>query len=175
MRTRVLIIFGILLLTISIVISLSFVLTLSPFGSVPDTTTGNTLGDDHQHASLLVKIFGDKFDFSISNYQVVSPWISFEVADGNTIHRHSKGIELGFFFETLNLGLSSECYAFQDKREFCTNDDYSLKFYINGEKVSDIRDYVVMDDDRILVSYGPENADEIAQQLIELESQERID
>ena len=141
---------------------------------LPNALPGHTLGDDHQHASLLVKIFGDKFDFSTSNYPVVSPWISFEVADGNTIHRHSKGIELGYFFDTLNLGLSSDCYVFQDKREFCTNEDYSLKFYINGEKVSDIRDHVVMDDDRILVSYGPENVDEIAQQLIELESQELI-
>ena len=135
---------------------------------------GHELGDDHQHASILVKIFGDKFDFSTSQYQIMSSWIHFEGQDGNTIHRHSKGIPLGYLFDTLNLGLSSDCYVFQDKRNFCTNEDYLLKFYINGNKVSDIRDYVIMDNDRILVSYGPESEDEIALQLIELESQELI-
>jgi len=138
------------------------------------TPDGHELGDDHQHASILVKIFGDKFDFSTSQYQIMSSWIHFEGQDGNTIHRHSKGIPLGYLFDTLNLGLSSDCYVFQDKRNFCTNEDYSLKFYINGNKVSDIQDYVIMDNDRILVSYGPESEDEIALQLIELESQELI-
>jgi len=28
------------------------------------------LGDEHEHASLLVRIFGDKFDFSVPSYQI---------------------------------------------------------------------------------------------------------
>ena len=40
--------------------------------------------------------------------------------------------------------------------------------------VTDIRDYVIMDDDRILVSYGPEDADEMEDQLAELLSQELV-
>ena len=138
----------------------------------PGAPVGHELGDDHQHASILVKIFGDKFDFSHPDYQIKAPWIHFEAQDGNTIHRHSKGITLGYLFDTLNLGLSSNCFVFHDGREFCTNEDYTLKFYINGDKVSDIRDYVIMNDDRILVSYGPEDTDEIDSQLAELESQE---
>ena len=140
----------------------------------PGAPVGHELGDDHQHASILVKIFGDKFDFSHPDYQIKSSWIHFEAQDGNTIHRHSKGITLGYLFDTLNLGLSSECFVFQDKREFCTNEDHSLKFYINGDKVPDIRDYVIVNEDRILVSYGPEDADGIEEQLAELESQEMV-
>ena len=34
--------------------------------------------------------------------------------------------------------------------------------------------FVMEDDDRILVSYGPENTEEIEQQLIELKSQELV-
>ena len=51
------------------------------------------LGAEHIHASMLVSIFGDKFDFSTPNYQVKTPWIHFENQDGDTIHRHSTGVE----------------------------------------------------------------------------------
>ena len=130
------------------------------------------LGDAHEPASILVKIFGDKFDFSHPDFQIRSSWIHFEGLEGNTIHRHSKGITLGYLFDTLNLKLSSECFVFFDGREFCTNHDYSLKFFINGIQYDDIRDYVISQGDRILISYGPEDMQEIQEQLIELNSQE---
>ena len=44
----------------------------------PDAPLGHTMADDHQHASILVKIFGDKFDFSPPSYQIRSSWIHFE-------------------------------------------------------------------------------------------------
>ena len=129
------------------------------------------LGDEHEHASLLVRIFGDKFDFSLPNYQIKSSWIHFEDQDGDTIHRHSSGVELEFLFNSLNIGLSERCFIFADGRQFCTNDDYSLKYFINHEEVSDIRGYVIQEDDRILISYGSETEDEIEEQLKELDSQ----
>lgn len=141
-------------------------------GSVPDVPAGSVLRDAHEHASILVKISGDKFDFSGIQFQLMSPWIHFEGSNGNTIHRHSNGITLGYLFDTLHLGLSQDCFVFHDKREFCTNDNYELKFYINGEKVSDIQDYEIFDNDKILISYGSETLEEIKEQLAELESQE---
>ena len=71
----------------------------------------------------------------------------------------------------MNIGLSERCFIFADGRQFCTNDDYSLKYFINHEEVSDIRGYVVQEDDRILISYGAETEDEIEEQLKELDSQ----
>jgi hypothetical protein len=129
------------------------------------------LGGAHVHAAILVKIFGDKFDFSAPAYQLKSSWINFEGNDGNTIHRHASGVTLGYLFETLGLGLDDKCYNFQDGRSFCSNDDYSLKFFINGDQVSDIRDYTIRENDRILISYGPEDWNEILAQLEELDSQ----
>lgn len=140
--------------------------------SVPDVPAGSVLRDAHEHASILVKISGDKFDFSGIQFQLMSPWIHFEGSNGNTIHRHSNGITLGYLFDTLHLGLSQNCFVFHDKREFCTNDGQELKFYINGEKVSDIQDYEIFDNDKILISYGSETPEEIEEQLAELESQE---
>ncbi len=130
------------------------------------------LGSEHSHAGILVKIFGDSFDFSAPAYQIKSSWIHFEGNDGTTIHKHATGVTLGYLFETLSLGLDDQCFTFQDGRSFCTDDEYSLKFFINGEAVDDIRPYEISEDDKILISYGAETPDEIESQLLELEAQE---
>ena len=52
-----------------------------------------------------------------------------------------------------------------------TNDDYSLKFYVNQQKVDDLRMYIVEEGDRILISYGNEDAETIDKQLAELNAQ----
>jgi hypothetical protein len=129
------------------------------------------LGDEHVHSSMLVKIFGDTFDFSQPAYQVKSSWIHFEAQDGTTVHRHSTGVTLGYLFETLGITLTDACYNFPDGREFCTNDDYSLKFYVNHMPVSSLTDYVFKDQDRILISYGNENQTQIDTQLAQLDAQ----
>ena len=129
------------------------------------------LGDEHEHASVLVRIFGDKFDFSATTYQIKSSWIHFEESDGNTIHRHSSGVTVGYLFETLSIVIDEDCYIFSDGRQFCTNEDYSLKYFINGDSVNSINDYVIQNDDRILISYGNETESQIIDQLDELNSQ----
>ena len=141
-------------------------------GDVPNSPENSgKLGDEHIHASMLVRIFGDKFDFSLPNYQIKTSWIHFENQDGDTVHRHASGVELEFLFNSMNIGLDENCFTFPDGREFCTNEDYSLKYFINHKQVNDIRDYVVMEEDRILISYGSEDQDAIEQQLSELDSQ----
>jgi hypothetical protein len=140
--------------------------------NAPGTPPGaGKLGDEHEHASMLVRIFGDKFDFSATTYQIKSSWIHFEESDGNTVHRHSSGVTLGYLFETLGIGIDEDCYIFSDGRQFCTNEDYSLKYFINNESVNSINDYVVQDNDRILISYGGETRQQIADQLNELNAQ----
>ena len=129
------------------------------------------LGDEHIHTSLLVSIFGDKFDFSTPNYQVKTPWIHFENQDGDTIHRHSTGVELEFLFNSMSIATNENCFVFPDGRQFCTNEDYSLKFYINQQLVEDIRKYVIQEDDRILITYGNEDQLAIDKQLAELNAQ----
>jgi len=132
------------------------------------------LGSEHSHAALLVKIFGDKFDFSAPAYQIKSSWIHFEGRDGSTVHKHATGVTMGYLFDTLKMGLDDQCFVFQDGRSFCTNEDYSLVFYINGKQVPDIRDYEIQDNDRILISYGAETPEELQSQLLELDNQEII-
>ncbi len=140
--------------------------------NIPGAPPGaGKLGGEHEHASLLVRIFGDKFDFGVPSYQIKSSWIHFEESDGTTIHRHASGVTLGYLFDSINIGMTDECYRFPDGRNFCTNEDYSLKYYINHQNVKDITDYVFEDGDRILITYGSETPEQIENQLVELDSQ----
>lgn len=174
-RKNMLIGLGVLAVVVAIVAYASWTFveksTSSPLGGPPGA---GQLGDEHEHASMLVRIFGDKFDFSLPAYQVKSPWIHFEGGDGNTVHRHATGVTIGFLFDTLKIGFDDECFIFPDKtpeHTFCTNDDYSLKFYVNHEKVASLENYVLNEDDRILISYGNENQTQIDAQLRELDNQ----
>ena len=140
--------------------------------NVPGAPPGaGKLGDEHDHASILVRIFGDKFDFSVPTYQIKSSWIHFEESDGITVHRHSSGVTLGYLFDTINIGIDNKCYIFPDGRQFCSNEDYRLKYYINHQLVNNVHDYVFEDGDRILITYGSETPDQIEMQLRELDSQ----
>ncbi|MBT4325392.1 MAG: protein-disulfide isomerase, partial [Candidatus Nitrosopelagicus sp.] len=132
------------------------------------------INSEHSHTGILVKIFGDPFDFSAPAYQIKSPWIHFEGRDGSTIHKHATGVTLGYLFDSLSLDLNDQCFVFQDGRSFCSNDDYKLSFFVNGEQVSDLRDIEPMEDDKVLITYGAETPEEIQSQLRELESQELI-
>ena len=132
------------------------------------------LGSEHSHAAILVKIFGDTFDFASPAFQIKSSWIHFEGNDGSTIHKHAAGVKLEFLFDSLSIGLDDQCFIFPDGKSFCTNDDYTLKFFINEEQVDDIRDYEIMEDDRILILFGAETPEEIQAYLMQLNSQELI-
>jgi len=142
--------------------------TLSTPGAPPGA---GVLGDEHEHASILVRIFADKFDFTSPAFQIKNSWIHFEAQNGSTIHRHGSGVMLGYLFETVGMQLTDECFIFADEREFCNNEDYSLKFYINHNVVQGIQNYVLSEGDRILISYGNEDQAQIDAQLSELDSQ----
>ena len=128
------------------------------------------LGDEHEHAALKVIIFGDEFDFSSPAYQIKNRYIHFENNNGETVHRHASKVPFGFLFDTLRVGLTDKCFIFPDKREFCTNEQYSLKFFINHQQVPEISDYVIHNNDRILISYGNENKTQIDEQLAKVDA-----
>ena len=170
-RTRNLKAIGILSM-IGVIVAFACFEFITSTNNVPGAPeNAGKLGAEHIHASMLVKIFGDKFDFSTPNYQVKTPWIHFENQDGDTIHRHSTGVELEFLFNSMNIAIDENCFIFPDGRQFCTNEDYSLKFYINQQKVEDIRIYIVQEEDRILITYGNEDQLAIDKQLAELNAQ----
>ena len=173
-RKQTLIAVGVLAV-IAVIVGYSAYLFLNMTETAPGgPENAGALGSEHSHAAILVKIFGDTFEFSGPAFQIKSSWIHFEGRDGSTIHKHATGVDLGYLFETLSIGLDDQCYVFPDGKQFCTNEDYTLKFFINREQVSDIRDYEIMEDDRILIVFGAETPEEIEAYLLQLDNQELI-
>jgi len=170
------------LIAIAVLSSIAVIVGISVYNfvSFEQTTPGappgaGTLGSEHVHATILAKLHGDIFDFSGPAYQIKSSWQHFEARDGSTIHRHATGVMMGFLFETIGIGLDDECFSFKasagGERKFCTNEDFSLKFFVNHEPVPNLTEYVFKDGDRILLSYGSEDQTQIDTQLLELDAQ----
>ena len=169
-RKNMLIAIGVLGVITAIVVYAAFIFVTSTGETPGGPSNAGVMGSAHDHAGILVKIFNDEFDFSTTSYQIKSNWIHFEGRDGTTVHKHATGVTLGFLFETLNIGLDDKCYVFPDGREFCTDDEYDLRFFINGEELSDIRDYEVFEDDRILISYGA-TPEQLESQMLQISNQ----
>ncbi len=170
------------LIAIAVLSSIAVIVGISVYNfvSFEQTTPGappgaGTLGSEHVHATILAKLHGDIFDFSGPAYQIKSSWQHFEARDGSTIHRHATGVMLGFLFETIGIGLDDECFSFKasagGERRFCTNEEFSLKFYVNHELVDNLTERVFEDGDYILISYGSDDQTQIDTQLLELDTQ----
>ena len=160
---------------IAVIVGYSIFLFLNMTGEAPGgPENADVLGSEHTHAGILVKIFGDTFEFSGPAFQIKSPWVHFEGRDGTTIHKHATGVELEYLFNSLSIAVDDQCYVFPDGKSYCTQEDYTLKFFINGEQSSDIRDYETMEDDKILIIYGAETPEEIDAYLLQLEHQQLV-
>ncbi len=134
-----------------------------------------SLGSEHVHATILTKLHGDTFSYSGPGYQIKNSYQHFEAGDGSIIHRHATGVMMGWLFETIKIGLDEECFSYKasagGERKFCTNEEFSLKFYVNHEPVDNLTEMVFEDGDRILISYGGEDQTQIDDQLLELDTQ----
>jgi len=131
-------------------------ITFEYFHSVPKPIPpgAGTLGENHAQAKLVATVYDNKFNFSLPQFQMQSPWIRFE--DGETIHRYASGVTLGFLFNELGLsGQNDECYRFQGGSVYCTDAYDNFKFFINDQQVSEtaLREYVIQDGDEILIIY----------------------
>jgi hypothetical protein len=131
---------------------------LSPRG--PDF---GALGSAHVHAIFAAKMDGRDIDFSQRQYQVGATgnqYIHFEGGDGTTIHRHSTKVPIGEYLHSADMDIRDGCFVLDNGDQFC-NDGKKLRFFVNGEERSSIMDYVLQDEDRILIIYGDENETEL--------------
>ena len=121
------------------------------------------LGSTHIHSDFKVYLNSTPVDFSQDKYQVRSQFIHVESHNGDVIHFHATNEQFGFFFSTVGMTLSKDCFTLDDGRKFCTNDKQQLRMYVNDKPNSQFGTYFPKDCDKILISYGTEA--EIAEQL----------
>jgi dipeptidyl aminopeptidase/acylaminoacyl peptidase len=130
------------------------------------------VGSAHEHAAFAIKINGKQIDFSQPKYQLQSRLIHVEGGDGTTLHRHATGVPFAEFIKSVNMNIENGCFTLDDGKQYCNNDINKLRFFINGNETESINNYVINPNDRILVIYGNENADQINQELAALREAE---
>ena len=133
-------------------------------------------GSEHTHAAIAVFVDGEQLNFGMPQFQLSSKYIHFENYNSYLIHKHATGVPLEMLFASFGMKVTSDCIILNYDESvgiktgrFCTGQDQSLVFYVNGkEYYSDISQYVLEQNDRILVSFG--DAESISKHLSYLES-----
>ena len=138
-------------------------------------------GSDHAHAAIAVFIDGEKLNFALQQFQGSSRYIHLENQNPYLIHKHATNVPLEMLFTSFGLKITQDCIllnhdesAYIKTGRFCTGQDQSLVIYVNGEKYhSEISQYVLEHNDRILISFG--DPESISKHLEYLESLEIFD
>jgi hypothetical protein len=137
--------------------------------NLPPSSFG-ALGSTHTHGAFLVKVNGENIDFSQPRYQVQSDYIHVENGDGTTLHTHATNVTFADFLESVKMDLDEEnnCLVFTNGTQYCNNNDNQLRTFVNGNSAESISDYIINDNDRLLVIYGNETEEQLTEAFDEL-------
>ena len=119
-------------------------------------------GSDHAHAAITVFVDGEQLNFGLPQFQISSRYIHFENNNPYLIHMHATGVPLEILFASFGVKITPDCIMLNYDESvdiktgrFCNGQNQSLVFYVNGDEYySDISQYVLEHNDRILVSFG---------------------
>ena len=131
-------------------------------------------GSSHAHAALTVFVEGDQLNFGLPQFQLQSKYVHFEDHNSYLIHRHATNVPLEMLFTSFGLKVTSECIGLYNEsgginyEKHCTDSENSMSFFVNGKQISDITEYEVKHNDRILISFG--NSESIEKELKYLNS-----
>jgi hypothetical protein len=127
----------------------------------------------HYHANWAVFIDGERLDLTDERYMEdasacadrrdVQAADRVHMHDGNhdVVHVHHEGATWGHLMSVLGFGLGPDYLITDDGRRLFSEDGRTLKFVINGLQVSEIHNRVIRPGDRLVISYGPETADQV--------------
>ena len=73
-----------------------------------------------------------------------------------------------YFFNTLGMNIIRDCFILDDGTKYCSNNKMKLTFYLNGQQVISINNYVVKNGDELLVLYGNDSLPKIRDRLVML-------
>lgn len=138
-------------------------------------------GSDHAHAAIVIFVDDEQLNFALPQFQVSSRYIHFENHNPHIIHKHATDVPLDMLFASFGMKITPDCILLDSDEfseikitRFCNDQNKSLVFYVNGEKYySDISQYVLDHNDRILISFGSDES--ISKHLSYLESLEIFD
>lgn len=138
-------------------------------------------GSEHSHAAMVIFVDEEMLDFGLPKFQLSSKYIHFENDDPHIIHKHATNVPLEMLFSSFGMKTTSNCIILdQDNAPetkistYCTKKDQIFSAYVNGKEYnSDISQYVLKHNDRIMITIGEEKL--ILKQIKYLESIEIFD
>jgi hypothetical protein len=146
---------------------IGILLVVSMFLFSPNTSKSSfgALGSAHEHAAFLVKINGKNIDFSLPKYQVQSDYIHVENGDGTTLHRHATNVTFADFLDSVKMSINQKnnnnCLLFDNGTQYCDDSQHKLNAFINGNLTTAISNYILNNNDRLLLIYGNETDDQM--------------
>jgi hypothetical protein len=78
-------------------------------------------------------------------------------------------VPIGEYLHSADMDIRNSCFILDNGEQFC-DDDKKLRFFVNGQERSSIMDYVLQDEDRILIIYGDESQQELEAEFDKLEN-----
>src|SRR3989344_954791 len=117
----------------------------------------------HDHADFAVYLHGNLYDFSKEQYmrEDREPRIHFHDLNGRIVHVHARGVTLGMLFAGMNMTLTDRCLNLDNGTAYCTDERHRLTLSVNGRINNAFADYVIVDDDTILIVSGDESDETI--------------
>lgn len=129
------------------------------------------LGSTHIHADFAVFLDGKQITPLGHEYFVRSRFVHVESGsgEGTVIHMHATNVPMNFFFKSLGMEFTQDCFKTDTDAQYCNSADKTLKMYVknrngNWELNSDYGNYVFKDLDKILITYGNETPEQIKAQ-----------
>ncbi len=116
-------------------------------------------------ASFAIYTNGTFRIFTASMYHNLSDDVYIEASNPNIVYIKKSNITWRGFFATLPMKLDENCLITGTKQTFCSDEQFTLQFYVNGERNQSALDQVINPGDKLLVTYEKENATAIQQQL----------
>ena len=149
--------------------------------NMDSSSTIGILGSQHIHADWKIYINGKalddtvleplSMDMSKMGNPIASSFIHLDKGapspekSSDVIHMHATGVPLWIFFKSAGMEFNKNCITLENKDQYCNEGNKKLKFYVDGKLNGKFENYVFNDLDKILISYGSEDEEEIQKQL----------
>jgi hypothetical protein len=127
----------------------------------------------HYHANWLVFVNGERVDFSDARFmedvaacapaEHILPAGRVHMHDGvdHVVHVHHHGVAWGHFLQNIGVSATADHLILPDGRRLFDGEHGTLKYVVNGFAVEDVTTRVIRSGDRLLISFGPEDADHV--------------
>ncbi|MCC6381319.1 MAG: hypothetical protein IT304_02365 [Dehalococcoidia bacterium] len=130
----------------------------------------------HVHADFALVVRGQKYNFDQSKYiaeegGIESPYAHVHRPRTNIVHVHYSNTTWDDFFSAIKFKLTdptlpgvtpqNTCLQLDDGNKYCASAGETFKFFVNGVQVDGIAFTTINDLDRVLISFGPEAAEQV--------------